>query len=88
VIAAIEKAQSLAAIARHSGVQPSEFVLTLTEAEAFELLDYLGAGAMGWFSDHHKLVIDIALAKATHDPWTVLDNFTVEGFVVAAESCH
>lgn len=88
MIAALAKAQSLARIAAEQGVRQSDFVLTLTPAEAFELLDWLGAGGLGWFQDHQKLVIDIALAKVNDDPWTVLENFTLHGFAIASTVLH
>jgi hypothetical protein len=84
MLAALAKAESLAKFARASGSPLDTFQLTLTEAEAFELLDYLAAGGMGWYQDHHKLVIDVALAKANHDPWSVLENFELEGLTIGS----
>lgn len=84
MIAAVEKAESLARIAKEQGAPLSEFVLTLTKTEAFELLDHLGAGGMGWFANHRALLIDIALAKVHGTPFEVLDNFQLLGFNIEA----
>lgn len=81
-LAALQKAESLARFAKGQGAPLSEYVLTLTAAEAFELLDFIGSGGLGWFQDHVKLVTDIAVAKATNDPWTMLEYFELEGFAI------
>lgn len=82
MIRALEKAQSLARFAKEQGAPLTEYDLTLTLPEAFELLDYLGTGGMGWYQNHPQLIADIVQAKSTNDPWPVLANFEIEGFAI------
>lgn len=77
---ALIKAESLAAFARHSGVPLSEFALSLTLGEGYELLDFLAAGGMGKVCNQTLLEADIAEAKVRGDPFVVLANFQLLGF--------
>jgi hypothetical protein len=75
-----QKADSLAAFARSQGAILSTFAVTITQQEAFELLDRLAAGAIGFFGNHELLVQDIEEAKRAGDPWRVLGHFQLNGF--------
>lgn len=76
--AALSKAESLAAHARYLGVRPSEFMVSLTLGEAYELLDHLAAE----HPTNRVLLEDIAAAKTAADPWIVLANFQLQGLEI------
>jgi len=82
MIAAIEKAQSLKRFAITQGSPLQEFFLTLTESEAYELLDYLAAGGMGRYENHELLIADVQKAKRAKDPFPLLGWFTLEGLSI------
>jgi hypothetical protein len=79
MIAAIEKADSLHRFAVSQGAHLSTFVVVLSDQDALELLD--------WFVEQYEfnslLEMDVAEAKAKHDPWNVLSNFTLHGMSIA-----
>jgi len=77
VIAALEKAQALTRLAKHTGAKPSEFIVTLTLGEAYELLDHMAATY-----DSSLLRQDIAEAKAEGDPFRVLAGWQLSGFAI------
>lgn len=80
--AALQKAESLALFVRSQGSPLSDFALTITLGEAYELLDFMAEGGMGRFVHHDRLVQDIADAKADCDPWRVLTHFQLQGFEI------
>jgi len=80
--AAVEKARSLHTFVMSQGAPLNEFALTLTDAEALDLLDPLKAGELGHFGNHEQLEIDIEEAKRRHDPWLVLEHFTIFGLEI------
>lgn len=80
---AIQKAESLLKFAQASGEQLGTFAVTLTDAEAYELLDHLASGALGMFAHHDMLVADVAAAKRAKDPWTMLAGFDLCGLSIA-----
>lgn len=86
MIAALEKAHSLAKFARASGARLDTFALTLTESEAYELLDYLAAGEMGKYENHERLIADVQKAKQAKDPFPMLEWFTLEGLSIWPKS--
>jgi len=79
MIAALEKAESLQRFVKASGAHLSTFVLALSDAEALELLD--------WFVEQHEqndvLDLDVEEAKRRHNPWPVLEQFSLLGFCMA-----
>lgn len=84
---ALEKARSLAQFANSEGGGLAGFEVTLTTAEAFDLMD--------WIHDHSGLVAiegmpqleaDMVKARQTGDPWIVLQNFTFYGLNTAPVS--
>ena len=81
-VAAITKAEGLRAYARHCGVAPSEFVLALTQGEAYELLDHLATGALGVPRNMEALLSDINDAKVSGDPFTFLGHWEICGFAI------
>lgn len=79
---ALQKAESLALFAKSQGSPLSDFALTLTLGEAYELLDFLAEGGLGRFLHHDRLVQDIADAKVDSNPWAVLTHFQLQGFEI------
>ncbi len=79
MIAALEKAESLQRFAKSQGAHLSTFVLVLSDDEALELLD--------WFVEQHEqndlLDLDVEDAKRRHNPWPVLEQFSLLGFSMA-----
>jgi hypothetical protein len=87
--AALSKAEALIRHAQYLGSPQSDFVLTLTLGEGYELLDYLAAGGMGRYANHALLERDIEEAKIAGDPWRVLEGWKLLGFeLVNADSLH
>jgi hypothetical protein len=84
--AALAKAESLAKFVQASGCARETFALTLTDAEAFELLDYLADGGLGRYENHDLLMADVAEAKRRGDPWKVLGCFQLAGLNLAPVS--
>lgn len=82
---ALEKAESLARFAKGQGTPLNTFALVLTQAEAYELLDYLAAGGLGRYQDHARLVLDILDAKAAGNPWPILAHFQLKGFDIVSD---
>lgn len=84
---AIRKAECLARFVTHSGAPQSEFVVSVTQEEAFELLDYLLECERT--GDDSVLRSDIATAIKHGNPWPVLENFNLLGFpITRAEWLH
>jgi hypothetical protein len=87
--AALCKAEALIRHASYLGCLPSEFKVTLSLGEGYELLDYLAAGGMGRYANHALLERDIEEAKIAGDPWRVLEGWTLLGLeLVPAASLH
>lgn len=87
--AALSKAESLVRHAGYLGVKPTEFVVSLTVGEAYELLDFLAGGGMGRVANHELLVQDIADAKVACNPWDILTHWTLLGLsIVRAEDLN
>lgn len=80
--AALEKANSLMRFVRDQGAPLQEFRLALTKGEAYEMLDYLAAGGMGYMARHDLLVADINQAKLAGDPFAIFEHFHILGFEV------
>jgi hypothetical protein len=77
---ALEKAASLSRFVATQGEPRTSFALTLSLGEAYELLDFIAAGGLGYVVNHSLLVTDIEQAKILSDPWRVLEHFQLEGF--------
>jgi hypothetical protein len=77
--AALAKARSLIAFAKDQGAPLETYELTISDAEAFELLDWF----VGQYGEDTLLGDDVALAKMAGDPWTVLCHFTLLGLRMA-----
>jgi hypothetical protein len=80
---AVEKADALVAFAKRRGSPLKDFQVTITLEEAWELLDFMAAGGLGFFQNHHVLVTDVAAAKAAGDPWTILPHMQLCGMPLA-----
>jgi hypothetical protein len=76
---AVERAKSLHRFALEQGALLSTFVVTIRPAEAVELMDWYAAQYEGT-----NLIFDadLAYARATNDPWKLLDNFTLFGMAI------
>jgi hypothetical protein len=83
VIAAIEKATSLASFAKSQGAPLFTFALILSDSEGMELLDWFVSQQ---YEPNELLDMDVALAKKNLDPWPVLQEFTLMGFSIARAS--
>lgn len=88
MIAALERAYSLERHAKQSGAPRDLFMLLITKAEAWELLNYLRDNSKNL--DQMALHMDIEIAKRQDDPWLVLQHFDVCGFtpILREESLH
>jgi hypothetical protein len=86
VIAALEKAESLARFARSQGAPLETFLVTLTEPQAYELLDHIAAGGLGRYEDHDRLIADVEEAKRKKAPFALLEWFQLEGMSIAPVS--
>ncbi len=75
MIAAIEKAQSLAKFASASGCPLSSFALVLSQPEAMELMEQLVKDN----PFNPLLHEDARIARAKADPFLVLQHFQCEG---------
>ncbi|HUP06811.1 MAG TPA: hypothetical protein VMU47_06660 [Caldimonas sp.] len=85
--AAIAKADSLLAHAKHCGCGTGEFQVALTLGEGYELLDYLVSTS--GVANRKLLKADVEEAKVAGDPWLVLKDWKLHGFeVVRVESLH
>ena len=72
-----ERATSLYQHAMHCGAPLEQFVLELTDAEAFAALAVLAAEYK-----NPALDMDLAVARAHNDPWPIMNNFLIGGFQV------
>ena len=81
---AIERARQVLSHMRHLGGQLSEYCVTCTVDEGFELIDWLHEQARENPSGVNLalLEIDIAKAKRDRDPWIILDEYTVLGLPI------
>lgn len=82
MIAALLKAQSLARFAKGQGAPLNTFQLTLTDLEAYELLDHVAAGGLGFYQEHERLVLDVEEAKRRKNPWDLLAALQLQGFAI------
>jgi len=81
--AAVEIAKSLARHASYLGVDRSQFAVTISVDEAFELIDWLlSQAARDGNLNLAMLTVDADQARAMHDPWIVLNNFQLLGMSV------
>jgi hypothetical protein len=81
VPSALKKAESLALHAKQSGSPLSEFAVTVTLGEAYELLDYLLEQ-----NPHPLLKQDVEEAKVRGNPYVVLENFQILGLAIVPVS--
>lgn len=79
MIAALAKAERLYEYAKAQGAQLSTFQLTVSDKEAFELLDWF----IAQYGENTLLADDVAIARLDNNPWDVISNFTLMGFVIA-----
>lgn len=70
------KAKSLGEFVAYQGAKQSTFMLTLSEEEAMELIDWYSEQ----YCDNEMLTQDVDIAKRTKNPWMVLENFRLLGF--------
>lgn len=80
---AVERARSLHQFALNQGAELSTFILTLTESQAMELLE--------WYADQYTgsnecFDLDVTIVRRTQDPWPVLANFKLWGLDMAKAS--
>jgi hypothetical protein len=78
MISAIAKAERLYEYAKSQGAKLDTFQLTISDKEAFELLDWF----VGQYGDNTLLADDVAIAKLEKNPWGVISNFTLMGFAM------
>lgn len=79
---ACARAAALRNHAAYLGVRPSEFALLLSVAEAFELIDWLLSDDGPRHLNRDVLAYDVQIARATGNPWAVLENFELDGFAI------
>lgn len=72
-----ERAEALYKHAQHCGAPLEQFVLEMSDLEAFQTLDSLEKQYQ-----NPALTFDIAEAKANKNPWPVMNDFTICGFQV------
>lgn len=83
------KAQSLQRIAREMGAPLNEYLLTLSDEEAYELLDFMAAGGLGEFENQDLFLEDVRQAKREKNPMAVLEQFTIFGFkMISTRAMH
>jgi hypothetical protein len=78
--AALAKAESLYQFAQSQGAPLKEFLVTVTDAEAAELLE--------WYAEQHEgqnelFDLDLAEARRTQNPWPILEHFNLKGLTIA-----
>lgn len=76
---ALEKARSLIAFAKDQGAPLETFELTISDPEAFELLDWF----IQQYGDNTLLADDVEMARMDKNPWPVLCHFTLLGLRMA-----
>lgn len=80
---AFERARAVSEHARYLGVSLSEFAVTVTVEEAFELLDWvLSQAKLDNTLNIELLTEDCIKARAQQDPWVVLNGFELFGMPV------
>ena len=85
--AALEKARSLAAFAKAGGGVLAEFEVTLTQEEAFGLMEWIhDSSGLVAVEGLPQLEADMVVARRTNNPWVVLDNFTFYGLRTAPKA--
>ncbi len=80
--AALAKAESLLKFAQAQGCPLNTFVLTLGHQEAMDLLSFYEAQWGG----NEVFMEDLTEARKRDDPWPILQNFELFGFVMAPVS--
>jgi hypothetical protein len=78
--AAVERAKSLHRYAFAQGAGVEDFILTLSDSEGLDLLDWLLEQQRAPDAD---LELEVREAKETGDPWPLLDTFTLMGLHLA-----
>lgn len=81
--ACIERARALKRYAKSTGTPLQAWELYVTKAEAFELLIWLACTSDSAQLNVQLLREEIAKANVTDDPWPLLAEFRVEGFIAA-----
>lgn len=81
-MSALDKAERLYSYAKHQGSPLTDFMLTVSTEEGFELLDYFAAQYPG----NELFETDVAYAKISGDPFVVLANFTLMGFHIVPKT--
>lgn len=79
--APLERAASLVNHAKYLGVPLREFALLVTVEEGFQLIDWLLSDE-GPNLNKSLIESDALVARATGNPWTVLDNFELMGLAI------
>ena len=64
------------------GVKPQEFQVALSKQEAFELLDQTLIEQSPYMSEPELFARDIQAAKASGDPWPLLENWALLGMAL------
>lgn len=77
-ISAVLKAERLYAFAKSQGAKLDAFTLTISDSEAFELLDWF----IAQYGENTLLADDVDMAKLHKNPWEVISNFTLMGFPI------
>lgn len=81
---ALQRAQILANFARSQGGGLANFEVTLTTAEAFDLVDWIrDCSGLVSVEGMPQLEADMVTARRANDPWVVLQNFTFYGMKTA-----
>jgi len=75
---AILKAEALARFVKTQGSPIKEFAVAITDAEGYELLDYLMTRKSD-YANGDLLVQDIVQARTQGNPWIVLDHWNLLG---------
>ena len=80
---AFERAKALHQHAKYCGAPLEEFVLELTDTEAFEALDWLANDPENApYINQELLAMDVAVAKASKTPWELMNSFQIMGLTV------
>ena len=90
---ALGRAEAVIRYANRLGARLSDFRVLVTDAEAFEALDWLVVTmeeSAPTEINMDLLKMDIAQAKANGDPWPVVNEFTILGLTLEriSESLH
>ena len=74
----LERANALRRYAKAVGARITDLQVTITTAEAFDVLDAIEASA-DYLCDASLLLDDLARARMAGNPWLVLDHWVVMG---------